>query len=208
VTVLSGLSTGDPPGATPLDDEDLAGLIPTWIATRGELNTAEQDNIAAAMVWAFNARRRSDAARLLSRGAMADLHVRMFGDVWRWAGTWRRRVTNIGTSPHRIVTELENLLGDVRAQTAERERLPWPPDELAVRFHHRRVLIHPFPNGNGRHARLAADLLVTALDQPRFSWGAGLDLTAPTVARQAYLAGLRRADSDFDYSLLLQFARS
>jgi Fic-DOC domain mobile mystery protein B len=208
VTVLSGLSTGDPPGATPLDDEDFAGLIPTWIATRGDLNTAEQDNIAAAMVWAFNVRRRWDASRLLSRAAMADLHVRMFGEVWRWAGTWRRRVTNIGTTPSLIVTELENLLGDVRAQTAERARLAWSADELAVRFHHRLVQIHPFPNGNGRHARLAADLLVTALDRPRFNWGAGRDLTAPTLARDAYLAGLRRADSDFDYSLLLKFARS
>jgi Fic-DOC domain mobile mystery protein B len=203
-----GLSIVEPPGATPLDEEDLGGLIPTWIATRGDLNVAERDNIVAAMVWAFTPRRPWATSRLLTRDTMATIHRRMFVDVWRWAGAWRRRETNIGTSPHRIVTELEILLGDVRAQTADPARLAWPADEVAVRFHHRLVLIHPFPNGNGRHARLAADLLAVALDRPRFTWSAGDDLTAATSAREAYLAALRTADREHEYSPLLAFARS
>jgi Fic-DOC domain mobile mystery protein B len=202
------LSTVDPPGATPLDEEDLAGLIPTWIATRGDLNVAERDNILAAMVWAFTSRRRWDTSRLLTRATMATIHRRMFADVWRWAGTWRRRETDIGASPHQILTELETLLGDARAQTADPTSLAWPADEVVVRFHHRLVLIHPFPNGNGRHARLAADLLAVALGRPRLTWGAEGDLTAATSARNAYLAALRTADRDHDYSPLLVFARS
>jgi Fic family protein len=81
-------------------------------------------------------------------------------------------------------------------------------DELAVRFHHRLVSIHPFPNGNGRHARLATDLLVHDLDQPAFSWGRGIDLTSPSETRSQYLRALRTADRDLDYSLLREFARA
>lgn len=104
--------------------------------------------------------------------------------------------------------EQENLLGDVSAQTADPSRLAWPPDEIAIRFHHRLVSIHPFPNGNGRHARLAADLLVTTLGQPRFSWGANEDLVRQSASRRDYLAALRIADREFVYEPLLQFARS
>jgi len=208
VTIAGEVHFEDPPGATPLDDDDVAGLIPTWVATRGDLDTAEQENILTAMVWAFTARRRWSAARILDRQTLADLHRRMFGEVWQWAGSWRQREANVGVSPRQVVTELENLLGDVQAQTADPARLAWPPDEVAVRFHHRLVLIHSFPNGNGRHARLAADLLVVALRRPRFTWGAGGDLSSNTSARGEYLSALRTADRDYDFAPLLRFARS
>ncbi len=206
---LAGLAAGDPPGATPLDDEDLAGLIPLAITTRGELNAVEQANVLAAMTWAFGRRRRWRLADLLTRDALGGLHKRMFGDVWRWAGQWRQRDTNLGVWPRQIPVELEHLLGDVRAQTADPQRPSWPPDEIAVRFHHRLVLIHPFANGNGRHARLVADLTAVALGRPRFTWGSsGANLTEASAARATYIAALRLADHDFDYGPLIAFARS
>jgi len=196
----------EPDGATPLDDEDARGLLRTDIALRSELNHAEAENIASAQSWAFS--RPRALAELLTQAAMKELHRRMFGDVWRWAGTTRQRVTTIGCAPHEIVTDLENLLLDVQAQTANPGHLAWPPDEIAVRFHHRLVSIHPFANGNGRHARLAADLVVVRLGRQRFTWGRAGDLTDDTVSRRRYLAALRVADREHRYEPLLEFARS
>ena len=132
----------------------------------------------------------------------------MFGEVWRWAGKIRTRHTNIGAAPYRIVADLEDLLRDVRAQIADPSRLAWPADEIAVRFHHRLVTIHPFANGNGRHARLAADLLVVGLAGSRFTWGGAGYLTDVSDARTRYLTSLRTADRNVDYGPLLRFARS
>jgi Fic-DOC domain mobile mystery protein B len=195
-------------GATPLDHEDMNGLLPKWITTRSDLDAAEQENIMNAMVWAFTPQRPWEIATLLDRQMLADIHRRMFGEVWRWAGTWRQRETNIGVEPHRILPELENLLGDVRVQTVDPGRLAWPADEIAIRFHHRLVSIHLFPNGNGRHARLVTDLLVIALNRPRFSWGfTGQQVSTPQI-RSTYLKALRIADTTLDYTPLLHFARS
>lgn len=199
--------SAEPEGATPLEPNDAAGLIPTWIAMRGDLNAAEQENIARAMVWASASRSMARRESLLTEASLLALHSRMFGDVWKWAGTYRRHDTNLGTHWPYISTQVRDLLGDVRAQTADSAGLPWSADELSVRFHHRLVLVHPFTNGNGRHARLAADLLVSSLGQPVFSWGSG-NLSAPGEARRAYLDALRTADQTFDYGPLLAFARS
>jgi Fic-DOC domain mobile mystery protein B len=196
----------EPEGATPLDHDDQQGLLRTDIALRDELNLAEAENIAAAHLWAFS--RRRTLSRLLRQAEMKEIHRRMFGEVWKWAGTFRARETSIGIAPYRICTELENLLLDVQAQTADGSRFPWPADEIAVRFHHRLVSIHPFPNGNGRHARLAADLLVVTLGRPRFSWGGAGHLTEVTEARSRYLVALRAADQKAAYDGLLAFARS
>ncbi|MDP2233538.1 MAG: Fic family protein [Actinomycetota bacterium] len=106
-----------------------------------------------------------------------------------------------------ISTQVRELLADVLAQIADAENSPWPPDELAVRFHHRLVVIHPFPNGNGRHSRLAADLLVRVLGGPTFTWGSE-NLNSSGEARRAYLGALRTADSLYDYGPLVEFARS
>ena len=106
-----------------------------------------------------------------------------------------------------IPMQVHELLEDVLVQTSDRANMPWAADELAVRFHHRLVAIHPFPNGNGRHARLAADLLVELLGEQAFTWGAR-DLGEEGSARAAYLEALRQADREFDYAPLLAFARS
>ncbi len=186
-------------GATALAPEDREALIPTWIVTRDDLNRAERDNIAAGLRWA---RRRG--FKVLDANDLMTLHKRMFGDVWRWAGQPRQVVTNIGREDWWALREhLHQLLGNIRVQAESRGR---DPDEIAIDFHHQLVAIHVFPNGNGRHARLAADLLAIRLGREPFSWGRS-DLVTVGDARQAYRTALKAADAG-DLGPLLAFARS
>jgi Fic-DOC domain mobile mystery protein B len=184
--------------STPLTHEEREELIPSYITVRSELNVAEQDNILEAGEWAF-ARKRD----VLDERFLTNLHKRMFGRVWRWAGKFRKTDRNIGIDPYRISVELRQLLDDCRYWI---EHETYPPDEIAARFHHRLVLIHPFPNGNGRHARLATDLLLVRLGQPRFTWGQ-VNLVDASETRQRYVAALRAADNH-DIGPLLEFVRS
>lgn len=192
----------EPEDATPLEPSEKLGLRPTWIASRRDLNEAEQENIAKGAAWARRMRERS-ATALLAGVFVRKLHERMFGDVWQWAGTFRQSERNIGIDAFRIPTELAALLDDARFWVENRTYLP---DEIAVRFHHRLVAIHPFPNGNGRHARLMADLLVERLGGEVFTWGGGTLADVGTL-RHAYVDALRRADGH-DIRPLLVFARS
>lgn len=187
-----------PPGATPLDADELASLIPSHISTQGELNEWEQLNIAQGDHWA-----RKQRKDILTESFLRQLHRQMFGETWRWAGDFRKFDKNIGVDWLKIGVELKNLLDDVRYQV---ERGSFPADEIAVRFHHRLVAIHPFPNGNGRHARLAADLLVERLGRQRFSWGSHR-LADANDTRRNYIAALQAADVR-DMAPLLAFARS
>ena len=197
----------EPEGATPLDLDDAEGLIPTWVATRDDLNVVEQENIAAAVAWASSATGPRTPDALLTEAMIRQLHWHMFGDVWKWAGKYRRRDTNIGVHWPNIAERVCGLAADAAAQTTDLGALPWPADELAVRFHHRLVEIHPFPNGNGRHARLAADILVTSLGRAPFTWGIR-DSGTQSVVRSTYLDALRTADANLDYGPLVTFARS
>jgi Fic-DOC domain mobile mystery protein B len=155
------LPLGD--GHTPLGDDDRHGLKLSYITTRGELNEAEQANILKAR----QGRRPPTLEALLDDKYLRDLHRAMFGDVWTWAGSYRRLETSIGIDPGQIGVCVRDLVADARVW-AEHEA----PLGVAVRFHHRLVWIHPFPNGNGRHGRQAADYLMEALAQPPFTWGA------------------------------------
>lgn len=184
--------------ATPLTPEEMRDLIPAHIAYRRELNEAEQENMARAQQWAL-ARRRD----LLSEKFIKGLHRHMLRDVWRWAGRFRTTQRNIGIDYWLIPVELRRLLDDSKAWI---EFKTYPPDEIAVRFHHRLVQIHSFPNGNGRHARLMADLLVMQFGRERFSWGRE-SLRDAGAARARYIEALRAADNH-DVSLLLAFARA
>ncbi len=184
--------------ATPLAADERAQLIPTYITTRAQLNEAEQANIADADLWAF--RRKRD---VMDEAFLLSLHKRMLNGVWKWAGSFRQTERNIGIQAYRIGVELRQLLDDVSYWM---EHQTFSPDEIAVRFHHRLVFIHPFPNGNGRHARLAADLLAVQLGQERFSWGSANLVTADET-RAAYVAALKAADAH-DIGPLLAFARS
>ena len=174
------------------------GLIPSYITTRAELNEAEQANILEAELWAFSRKR-----EVLHVGFLNRLHKRMLGHVWRWAGQYRTTGKNIGVEAWRIGMDLAALLEECRYWI---EAAVYEPDEIGARFHHRLVMIHPYPNGNGRHARLAADLLVTGMGQERFSWGR-MNLVEPSQTRDEYLAALRAADNH-DIGPLLAFVRS
>lgn len=184
--------------ATPLTPEEREALIPSYITLRRELNEVEQIGIADADRWAF-ARKRD----VLDEAFLKRLHQRMFKDVWRWAGQFRTTPRNIGVEAWCIEQDLRHLLDDVRYWT---RHATYPPDEIAVRFHRRLVFIHPFPNGNGRFSRLAADLLAVRLARPRFSWGSG-NLIATDALRRRYVDALRAADAH-DIGPLLAFARS
>lgn len=155
-------------GGTLLSEEDRQGLIPSYVATRGDLIDAEQRNIAQALL-----RRKPTPARLLDDHYLRSLHKAMFDQVWEWAGRYRLKETNIGIDPADIPVAVRALVDDARAWVKYQT---YAPDELAVRFHHRLVAVHPFPNGNGRHGRIAADYLVSGLDRPPFGWGANLDV--------------------------------
>jgi Fic-DOC domain mobile mystery protein B len=189
-----------PAGATPLSMEEAAELIPTHIVTREQLNRLEQENISAADEWLFKRRRRN----LVSAEFIRLLHKRMYGNVWKWAGKYRGTEKNIGVEAWRIAPMLQDLCADVRYWI---EHNTYEPDPIAARFHHRLVFIHPFANGNGRHARLITDaLLIQQFECPRFTWGSA-SLLEPGEYRARYIAALQAADRG-DYSLLLSFVRS
>lgn len=188
----------EPDNATPLTLEERADLIPAHIAYRADLNAAEQENIARGQDWAL-ARKRD----LLSEKFIKDLHAHMLGDVWRWAGKYRKTERNLGIHYYEIPVSIRELVEDAKAWV---EYKTYPLDEIAVRFHHRLVQIHPFPNGNGRHSRLVADLLVMSLGGERFTWGRA-NLQEAGDVRRAYIEALQAADNH-DYALLLRFVRS
>ena len=190
-----------PPGATPLDPDEAADLLPRHITTQGDLNAWEQANILQGDRWAARQKRFD----LLSEGFVRELHRHMFNKTWRWAGTFRKSNKNIGVDWTHIATRLRDLLDNTRFQI---EHPVYEADELAVRFHHQLVWIHPFPNGNGRHARLMADWLVMRWGRPRLTWGRhqAAVIDAGTL-RERYLAALRAADQG-QMADLLTFARS
>ena len=193
------LYDGEDEANTPLEAEEREQLIPTYITTRAELNEAEQVNITRASLWL----RRARNVDVLDDAFLRDLHKRMFGEVWKWAGQYRKTPRNIGIDAYRIPMAVRELVHDARYWV---DNGTYPPDEIAIRFSHRLVSIHPFPNGNGRHSRLVADLLAMELGQPRFTWGRA-NLVDPGETRRAYVAALRAADGG-EIEPLLAFARS
>jgi Fic-DOC domain mobile mystery protein B len=187
-------------GATPIEPDEAEGLLLTHITTRGELDRWEQDNIIEARAWLDRTR----PTEILNEIFVKELHKRMFGNVWKWAGHFRKTDKNIGGPWHQISIGLKNLFDDARYWIKHRD---YSPDEIAARFHHRLVSVHLFPNGNGRHARLMTDtLLENILKCPRFTWG-GKDLTNAGGVRKEYISALQAADVQ-NYSPLLEFVRT
>jgi Fic-DOC domain mobile mystery protein B len=184
-----------PAGATPLDPDEIQGLIPAHITVQSQLNDYEQENISRARQWAYG-RRRGDP---LEREFIRTVHRRMFDATWRWAGDLRRSDKNIGCHWPQISTQLYQLSGDVRVQIDHKS---YPAEEIAARYHHRLVSIHPFPNGNGRHARFMADLLKKQLTGTTFAWGQG-ELGSTGEVRTAYIKALQAADGGDHKPLLL-----
>ena len=189
-----------PEGATPIDEDEKEGLLIPHISTKEELNELEQRNISDAYSWLDRTRRRD----YLSEEFIRKLHEKMFGKVWAWAGDYRRTEKNIGVDWAQIPIQFRQLLNDVRYWI---DQETYSPDEIAARFHHRLVLIHLFPNGNGRHARVMTDILLEkVLDQEPFSWGSG-SLIEEGDVRTTYIQALRSADAH-DYEPLLYLVRS
>jgi Fic-DOC domain mobile mystery protein B len=175
------------PGATPIDPDEAAGLTPAHLTLQRELNEYEEANILEAVEWLF-ARRRGDP---LDDRFIRSVHARMFSQTWKWAGKARRSDKNIGVPWFEIPVHLHQMLGDVRFQI---EKNAHAPAEIAARYHHRLVAIHVFPNGNGRHARMMADLLLAELAGRRFEWGRE-SLVAASEVRARYIAALKAADA-------------
>lgn len=188
-------------GQTPLDDDEKEGLkIPT-ITTRKELDEFEQLNIEKAVEWSLT--RKINLESILTEKFVKDLHIRMYADVWMWAGEFRKSNKNIGVDKFQISKELRNLFDNCKYWIKNKT---FTEDEIAVRFSHRMVSIHPFPNGNGRHSRLIADILISrGFGKDVFSWGRA-NLTTKSETRIKYLSSLRAADEG-NYQSLIKFAR-
>lgn len=183
----------EPDGATPVDPDEAEALLPTHIHSRAELNVWEQANILEAARWAVRAR-----TLALTDGIIRELHRRMFDETWAWAGRYRTSDKNIGVPWPTISTEVRNLLDDGQHWL---DHGAFTIDEAAARLHHRLVKIHPFANGNGRHARLWCDMLLRQNGRPPFEWK-NRELDSEGEARRAYIAALRAADGH-DYEPLL-----
>ncbi len=196
-----GLDLDYAEGQTPLDEDEKEGLLIPSITTRSELDEFEQLDVEKAIEWLLAVK--LNISKILSEDFVKGLHTRMFGEIWKWAGEFRKTNKNIGVDKFMIGMELKNLLDDCNYWI---ENKVFSEDEIAVRLSHRMVHIHPFANGNGRHSRLMADVLVTkGFGKPYFTWGS-VSLTKQSEARTKYLAALRDADKN-DYKSLIEFSR-
>lgn len=184
--------------STPLTPEEKDGLKLKWITLRSELNEAEARNIAQAQVWLMSNKNKD----VYSDTFLRELHKKMFGDVWKWAGTYRNSERNIGVAPYQIPIKLMQLFDDVKFWI---ENKTYSNREIAVRLHHKLVQIHPFPNGNGRVSRLMADLVLEKLEGTKLYWG-NTNLVNVSEVRSSYIAALRKADAG-DYSNLMEFTQ-
>ncbi len=190
------------PGQTPLDEEEKEGLKIQTITTKGELDEFEQKNIEQAIQWTIG--RSLKKEKVISESFIKSLHKRMYNEIWVWSGSFRKSNKNIGVDRWQISTELQKLLNDTLYWI---ENHSFTEDEIAIRFKHRLVSIHCFPNGNGRHSRLMGDIISEKLfNQKVFTWGQS-NLSKNSYTRAAYLRALKKADNG-DYSDLISFARS
>lgn len=186
-------------GATLLDPDERAGLKITNIQTRGELDQVEQVNIQDGLLWL----KKQNKQDVLSDTFIKRFHKEMLGEVWEWAGSYRQTEKNIGVAPEQIAVELQNLLDDARYWI---EHATYSAKEIGLRFHHRLVKIHLFPNGNGRHARIMTDVVLTiAMNEKPIHWGNSV-LQDAGKHRNEYIAALRQADAGNYEPLLEKFS--
>lgn len=189
-------------GQTPLDEEEKAGLLIKTITTHGELDEHEQLNIEKAVEWTIQ--RKFKADKILTERFIKDLHKKMFSAVWSWAGKFRKSEKNIGVEWVKIGIELKYLLGDTKYWI---ENEVYPEDEIAIRFKHRLVNIHCFSNGNGRHSRIMADIVIESIfGKEVFSWHYS-NMVKADETRKKYIAAIREGDKG-NINPLLKFARN
>lgn len=189
-------------GQTPLDEEEKEGLLIYSISTRAELDEFEQQNIEQAMHWSLG--RGIKPGSLFTEKMLREVHKRMYGQVWEWAGKFRKSNKNIGVDKYEIPTAVRNLIDDVKYWM---DNNIYTPDEITIRFKHRLVSIHCFPNGNGRHSRLMADIIINKIfKMPIYTWGSA-NLVKKGDQRTSYLKAVKAADAG-NIQPLIQFARS
>lgn len=195
-------------GETPLPHDELSALLPEAAvvlgaaATRADVYDLEQalqahleDEI---MLAAIDGSLPLD--ELLTDHFVRDLHSRLYGPVWEWAGKLRRLELNIGVAPERIAVELRESLETIAYRWEHTE--DWSAHELGIAVHAELVRIHPFVDGNGRATRFLADLVFAAAQDPtvsRYDW----DLNKP-----AYIELLRAYDRHRDVSELAAFVKN
>ena len=196
-----GLDIGYIKGQSPLDEDEKEGLLIKTISTRGELDEFEQANIQQAVEWTFKNKFTKD--KILTEEFVLLVHKKMFSEVWEWSGTMRKSNKNIGVDKFQISIELKNLTDDCKYWI---EKNIYIPDEIVIRFSHRLVKIHVFPNGNGRHSRLIADIMISNIfSRPVFTWGKA-DLSKKSSVRSEYLKAIYSADKG-DIQPLIKFSR-
>lgn len=189
-------------GQTPLDEDEKEGLLLKTITTHGELDEHEQLNIESALAWVIQSNLTKD--KIFTEGFIKTLHKKMFASVWAWAGSFRKTNKNIGVEWIMISVELKALLDDALFWI---EHTTYPPDEIAIRFKHKLVNIHCFPNGNGRHSRMMADIIIESVfEKDLFSWHSS-NMVKPDETRKKYISAIRAADAG-DIEPLLNFARN
>ena len=197
-----GLEIAYLPGQTPINEEEKEGLLIKTISTREELDEFEQLNIQSAIKWTKG--RKFKTEEILSEDFVNNLHRKMFYQDWSWAGKFRKVNKNLGVESHQISVELRKLLDDCKYWV---KHSAYPPDEIAIRFKHRIVAIHCYPNGNGRHSRLIGDVIIENIFQLSiFSWGSEANLVQGNEARKQYLIAIKEADKG-NLDLLMKFAR-
>lgn len=197
-----GLDNGYTFAQTPLDEDERVGLKSSSVSTRWELDQLEQLNIEKAIEWTIH--RNFNTDQILTKEFIKKLHHRMMGDVWEWAGTFRKSNKNLGVDWTKIEIELRILLDDTRYWINNKT---YGPDEIVIRFKHRLVKIHCFPNGNGRHSRLIADTLIEkGFNKEVFTWSKS-SLLNPDETRKEYIQAIKLADLG-DLNPLIKFARS
>ncbi len=189
-------------GQTPLDEEEREGLKIKSITTQKELDEFEQLNIEKAIEWTIHTNLKAE--KILTEKFVKDLHKKMYGEVWKWAGEFRRSEKNIGIAWSQIAIELKNLLDDTKYWI---ENNIFLPEEIAIRFKHRIVSIHCFPNGNGRHSRIMADIIMESIfDKNIFTWHQS-NMVKPDETRKKYIHALREADNG-NINPLIKFAKN
>ena len=189
-------------GQTPLDDNEKEGLKIKSITTQGELDEFEQLNIEKAVEWTIHTKLRPE--KILTEKFIKDLHKRMYSDIWKWAGEFRKTEKNIGIPWTKIGIELKILLDDSKYWI---DNKTFPPEEIAIRFKHRIVSIHCFPNGNGRHSRMMADIIMESIfGEEIFSWHQS-NMVKANETRKKYISSLKEADNG-NYNNLIEFAKN
>jgi len=188
-------------GQTPLDEDEKKGLLIESVTSRGELDELEQLNIEKAIEWTIHSKVNKE--KILTEEFIKSLHKRMLGEVWSWAGKFRKSEKNIGVDWTKIGIELRKLIDDTNYWI---DNSTYDPDEIAIRFKHRLVKIHCFPNGNGRHSRIMADIIIESIfEREVFSWKYS-NMVKPNETRREYISAIREADNG-NIKPLLKFAR-